>query len=184
MKAIQILGDDKDGAHSTGIIVGQKTVIGCAHSLTFQENISNIGVKTRGKAKKFIYLEDYWIQPSLTKNADGRITFVNRVQLKLFKFQVSNDWAIFRREDGLTFDDSMITEIEYDHVPIRPFQDAILLHFPVSLQSIIMRQQELSLSCQASFVHIQTAAQHHLKYEAKDVCRGSSGDLYILIRSL
>ena len=52
---------------------------------------------------------------------------------------------------------------------------AIVLHCPVSLKSGITKAEEFSVGFQTASVHIQTQSSHHVKYEGRDLCRGSSG---------
>lgn len=52
---------------------------------------------TKSKAH-FKYLEDNWIQPQFTKNRRGEFTDDDRVEIRLYKFNVDNDWALFVRD--------------------------------------------------------------------------------------
>ncbi len=96
-----IVSYDQDGPHSSAIIVGRRTVVACAHSLglLIDDSTKNTRAKTQYK-----YLEDYWIQPSFTRNIKGEYTSDNRIYLKLFKFNVDNYWALFYRSDNQFFD--------------------------------------------------------------------------------
>eukprot|EP01040_Poterioochromonas_malhamensis_P017433 gene17433-20031_t len=116
-----ILGDNVDGPHSSAIIIGRRTVLGCAHSLGLSEDETQRHLRGR---KYYKYLEDYWIQPFFTRNSKGEFTKENRIPLKLYK---------------------------------------------------IARAGEFSVSCQISSVHVQGQSSHHVKYEGRDLCRGSSG---------
>ena len=162
------MGDDLEGPHSSAIIIGRKTVVGCANSLGFLEGIVPL-----------VYNEDYWIQSSFTINKLGEYTDNNRIPVKLYKFNVGNDWALFYRSDGKLFLDNEIASIDralvddpslmINHLP------AVVCHFPVSLKHNILRANEFSISCFKSSVHIQNHSAHHVKYEGRYLYRGSSG---------
>lgn len=166
----RILGDDQDGPHSSAIIVGRKTVIASAHSL---------GVLTSGTLPPYTYLEDYWIQSHITRDVTGNYTTDDRVPLKLHKFHLENDWAIFVRVDHQLFAESEIATI--DTSPLTnpgvfvSYRELAVLHCPVSLASCIVRAGEFRLGCQISYNHLQSHSSHHVKYEGRDLCRGSSG---------
>jgi hypothetical protein len=101
----RMLGDDVDGPHSSAIIIGRKTVLACAHSLGLVMD------KKRGGKPRYKYIEDYWIQPSFTKDS-GEFTTDNRVPLKLFKFHASNDWALLVRADEKCFAPEEVASID------------------------------------------------------------------------
>ena len=164
----RILGDEGEGAHSSAIIIGRKTVVGCAHSLGFLEGIVPL-----------VYNENYWIQTSVTKNEQGVYTDNGKIPVKLFKFNVGNDWALFYRSDGNLFSENEIASI--DRKPMNDpnlmftHQPAVVCHFPVAHKRSIFRPNEFSISCFNSAVHIQNQSTHHVKYEGHPFCRGSSG---------
>jgi len=167
--------------------------LGCAHSLGLSECLYSDSPnewsqpKTQKQVKKnklFKYLEDYWIQPSFTKNSKGEFTKENRIPLKLYKYHSENDWALFIRADNSFFSSDEIATIDRSSLinPTRVLNhlQAIVLHCPVSLGFSIARAGEFSMSCQISSVHVQGQSSHHVKYEGRDLCRGSSGGgLYI-----
>lgn len=173
---VRVLGDNVSGPHSTAIIVGGRTVVACAHSLDLLVDDTHRNTKSNTHYK---YLEDYWIQPQFTRNLRGEITEENRIQIKLFKFNVDNDWALFVRADDALFEESEIATIDtspLDHPHrVRPFEKTAVLHCPVSLKSGITRAEEFTVGCQTAFVHLQAQSTHHVKYEVRDLCRGSSG---------
>jgi hypothetical protein len=172
----RILGDDEEGPHSTAIIVGRRTVIACAHSLGLLVDKTKKSSRTTSYC---VYQEDYWIQPSFTKNVKGEFTDDNRIPLKLSKFNVDNDWAVFVRADKEFFADDEIASIDLSPIlqPLRVLvhKQAIVLHCPVSLKAGITKAKEYSLGCQIASVRIQSQSTHHVKYEGRDFCRGSSG---------
>ena len=173
---IRVLGDDFNGPHSTAIIVGRRTVLACAHSL---ELVSDPDKSDTRRMQYLIYVEDYWIQERVTKDVKGDCVNENRVTLKLYKFHVDNDWALFERSDGNFFEESEIARI--DEEPIRTphisyiRENATVLHCPVALFATIKRAGEYSVGCEVSDVRIQGQSTHHLKYEGRDLTRGSSG---------
>jgi len=173
---IRVLGDNISGPHSTAIIVGSKTIVACAHSLDLLIDDSHRNTKSNTHYK---YLEDYWIQPQFTRNIRGEVTDDNRIPIKLFKFNVDSDWALFVRADDALFEASEIATIDtspLDHPHrILPFEKTAVLHCPVSLKSGITRAEEFTVGCQTAFVHLQAQSTHHVKYEGRDLCRGSSG---------
>jgi hypothetical protein len=173
---VRVLGDDVSGPHSTAIIVGSRTVVACAHSLDLLLDDSYRNTKTNTHYK---YLEDYWIQPQFTRNIRGEVTDDNRIQIKLFKFNTDNDWALFVRVDDALFEESEIATIDtspLDHPHrVLAFKDTAVLHCPVALKLSITRAEEFTVGCQIAFVHIQAQSTHHVKYEGRDLCRGSSG---------
>ena len=133
---------------------------------------------TKSKAH-FKYLEDNWIQPQFTKNRRGEFTDDDRVEIRLYKFNVDNDWALFVRVDEKLFAESEVATIDsspldYPH-RVLAHKMAIVLHCPVSLKSGITKAEEFSVGFQTASVHIQTQSSHHVKYEGRDLCRGSSG---------
>lgn len=172
----RVLGDDQDGPHSSAIIIGRRTVVACAHSLGLLIDESKRNTKTR---THYTYLEDYWIQKSFTRSVRGEFTADNRVPIKLFKFNVDNDWALFVRADGELFAVDEVATIDVSPIPhpsrVLCGKEAIVLHCPVSLKSAITRVEEFSVGCQISYVHVQAQSTHHVKYEGRDLCRGSSG---------
>jgi hypothetical protein len=125
------------------------------------------------------YLENYWIQPEFTKNARGECTTDDRIPLELYKFHVDNDWALFTRSDGLLFQESEIATIDMtpltnpDRVLVH--EETIILHCPVSLMSGITKVGEFTVGCNIAGGRIQTESTHHVKYQGRDLCRGSSG---------
>jgi hypothetical protein len=173
---VRVLGDDISGPHSTAIIVGSRTVVACAHSLDLLIDDSHRNTKSNTHYK---YLEDYWIQPQFTRNIRGEVTDDNRIPIKLFKFNVDNDWALFVRADGALFAESEIATIDNSPLDnprrVLAHKMAIVLHCPVSLKSGITKAEEFSVGCQTASVHIQVQSTHHVKYEGRDLCRGSSG---------
>jgi hypothetical protein len=166
---VRILGDDHYGAHSTATIVGSKAVIGCAHSLN---TISDPSARTRTSPQ--VYVEDYWIQSVVTRSKSGDETSDGRIKIALFKFNVENDWAVFQRVDGLLFNDTEIAHIDLNP-PIRLFQESAVFHMPVGLLPAVRNPSEFSIGCNFSGVHIQSISSHHIKYEGRDLVRGSSG---------
>ncbi len=178
----RILGDDQDGPHSSAIIIGRKTVIGCAHSLGLLIDDTQSNTKKTKETKKlrqFKYLEDYWIQPYFTRTLTGEFTADNRIPLKLCKFNVDNDWALFVRADGGLFAPDEIASIDTSPVDdphkVLVHKQAIIYHCPVSLKSAITKVDEFTINSQLASVHIQGKSTHHVKYEGRDLCRGSSG---------
>jgi hypothetical protein len=172
-----MLGDDNDGPHSTAIIVGRRAVLACAHSLNL---IVDDTRKSTKKTTHFKYIEDYWVQKQFTKNKKGECTVEeDRVMIKLFKFHEGNDWALFTRVDAGCFLESDVAVIDDSllHNPMMSLlhQNAQVLHCPVSLMSSIGKVGEFAVGCQLSAVHIQGQSSHHVKYEGRDLCRGSSG---------
>jgi hypothetical protein len=127
----------------------------------------------------FKYLEDYWIQPRFTKTIRGEVTNANRIPIRLYKFSVKNDWALFQRADDALFDTLEIATIDVSLLinPQRVFNhmDAIVVHCPVSLQSGIHTAKEFSVGYQIVSVHIQVQSTHHVKYEGRYLCGGSLG---------
>jgi len=94
---VYVFGDDVDGPTSTAIVVGPKAVLGCAHSLgTIYISTDNSDLEN----EKFIhkYNENYWIQRKVRKNAQIWI-LEDRIPIKLFNYNIENDWAIFVRSD-------------------------------------------------------------------------------------
>lgn len=172
----RVLGDEQDGPHSSAIIIGRRTVVACAHSLGLLIDTSKR--KTKMKTH-YAYLEDYWIQQSFSKNVRGEFTADNRVPLKLFKFNVDNDWALFVRDDGELFAVDEVASIDMSPIShpsrVLAHKEAIVLHCPVSLKSGITKAEEFSVGCQTASVHVQAQSTHHVKYEGRDLCRGSSG---------
>lgn len=172
----RVLGDDQDGPHSSAIIVGRRTVVACAHSLGLLIDESKRNTKTK---THYSYLEDYWIQQSFTRNIRGEFTADNRVPLKLFKFNVDNDWALFVRVDDQLFAEAEVATIDTSPLShpdrVLAFKETAVLHCPVSLKSGITKAEEFSVGCQTAFVHLQAQSTHHVKYEGRDLCRGSSG---------
>ena len=156
--------------------MGRKTVIACAHSLHLVADESVKGTKSKAQ---FTYLEKYWIQNNFTKNMRGEIVNDTRVQILLYKYHIGNDWAVFIRADNDVFADSEIATIDRSLLtnPSDTFlhQRAAVLHCPVSLLSGITFANEFSVGCNKSAVHIQSESSHHLKYEGRDLVRGSSG---------
>jgi hypothetical protein len=175
-RVLGVIGDDHDGPHSSAIIIGRRTVVACAHSLGLLVDKSQINTRTK---IRYTYLEDYWIQPSFTRNASGELTTDNRVPLKLFKFNVGSDWALFVRTDDGLFAEDEVASIDVSPIlhPSRVLcgKKAIVLHCPVSLKSGITRAKEFSTGLQSAYVHVQAQSTHHVKYEGRDLCRGSSG---------
>ena len=170
---IHIFGDDISGPHSTAVIIGRNTVLACAHSLVL---VPDADRKTRSHFK---YLEDYWIQRNITITADRRYTHEGRIPITLYKFHVDNDWALLNRADGNLFHDNEIAQIDTTllEAPNSNFthKQANVLHCPVSLLNSIQRAKEYSIGCSVSAVSIQSQSTHHLQYEGRDLCRGSSG---------
>ncbi len=173
---MRILGDDITGPHSTAIIVGRRAVLACAHSVDLV--IDETMLSTR-KTTHFKYLEDYWIQSRFTKNKRGECTDEDRVRIKLYKFHVGNDWALFERADEGSFLESDVVAIDTSLLTNPNIQlthkNARVLHCPVSLMSSIKKVNEFSIGCQISAVSVQGQSSHHIKYEGRDLCKGSSG---------
>ena len=171
--SVRVLGDDIYGPHSTAIIVGRRTVIGCAHSLSLVEDESKH--KTRSSTEEGAtwnkYVEDYWIQ---RQNEDNETTHEGSIHLILYKFNMKNDWAVFERADGGAFDSTEIATIA-DTFSFVPFQPAVVSHCTVSQMDSTTKPEEYSIACSYSAVHMQASSSHHLKYEGRGLVRGSSG---------
>lgn len=163
---VRVLGDNIEGPHSTAIIVGSKTILACQHSLSF------VSATLRNT---FNYNEYYWIQPSVSKTSPTTFSHTDRVELILFKYNVENDWAILQRTDGLEFPPADIATIELSISEDNLFKDAKVLHCPISLLNSNSKGNEFPINCNLSAVHIQAQSSHHLKYEGRDLVRGSSG---------
>lgn len=137
---------------------------------------SNRNTKTK---THYTYLEDYWIQQSFTRNVTGEFTADNRIPLKLFKFNVNNDWALFDRADGQLFAEAEVATIDISPLShpdrVLAFKETAVLHCPVSLKWGIAKAEKFRVGCQTAFVHLQAQSTHHVKYEGRDLCRGSSG---------
>lgn len=171
----RVLGDNQDGPHSSAIIVGRRTVLACANSLRLliDESKRNTKAKTH-----YTYLEDYWIQQSFTY-IRGEITAENRIPLKLFKFNVDNDWALFVRDDNQLFAETEVATIDTSPLS-RPdrvitFMKTVILHCPVSLKSGITKAEKFSVGCQIACIYLRIQSTHHVQYEGCQLCRGSSG---------
>ena len=61
-----------------------------AHSLDLLIDNSYRNTKANTHYK---YLEDYWIQPQFTRNIRGVVTDDNRIQIKLFKFNIRAEFS-------------------------------------------------------------------------------------------
>ena len=151
-------------------------MVACAHSLGL---IVDPSVRSTKSKTYLTYVENYWIQSSFTKNTRGEVTREGRIEIVLYKYHTDNDWAIFRRTDSSVFEDSEIATIDRSLFTNLSdtflHQKAAVLHCPVSLQTGITRATEFSVSCNRSAVHVQVESSHHLKYEGRDLVRGSSG---------
>jgi hypothetical protein len=181
--SIRILGDDWTGPHSTAIIVGRRAVLACAHSLDqIIDEINRTTDETKSSTKQTIhwkYLEDYWVQSSITKNRRGECAVEDRVRIKLYKFHEGNDWALFERADEGSFPQSEVAVIDTSLLSDPNIQlthkNARVLHCPVSLMSSIKKVEEFHIGCQISAVSILGQSRHRVKYEGRDLCKGSSG---------
>jgi hypothetical protein len=173
---IRILGDDISGPHSTAITVGRKTVLACAHSL---ELVPDPDKSDKRRLIFLKYVEDYWIQERVTKDVKGKCVDENCVALKLYKFHVDNDWALFERSDGNLFDESEIAHIDENLITEPTISylrgSATVLHCPVALFATFKKAGEHSIGCEQHNIRIQGQSAHHLKYEGRDLTRGSSG---------
>lgn len=177
VNCVRVQGDDIGGPHSTAVIVGINAVLGCAHSLDIIKDTSKSN--TSG-VKHYKYVEDYWIQPRITKNTRGEYNNEDRVKIRLHKFHVGNDWALFVRADGGSFLESEVAKIDSSLLSDPNIQlthkKARVLHCPVSLLSSMQRvTNEFCIGYQISGVSVLGQSSHHLKYEGRDLCRGSSG---------
>jgi len=76
------------GPHSTAIIVGSRTMVAHSLDLLIDNSYRNTKANTHYK-----YLEDYWIQPQFTRNIRGVVTDDNRIQIKLFKFNIRAEFS-------------------------------------------------------------------------------------------
>lgn len=181
---VRVLGDDVIGPHSTAIIVGRKTVIGCAHSLGL---VTDPDTSDSRRMKHLKYVEDYWIQERVTKDLRGECVNENRIALKLYKFHVDNDWALFERCDGKFFQQLEIALIDKTLLTTTSISylrgNATVLHCPVALFAAIRRVGEYSIGCDQSDVRIQGQSSHHLKYEGRDLTKGSSGGAVFMASS-
>jgi hypothetical protein len=94
-------------------------------------------------------------------------------------FHEGNDWALFERADEGLFLESEVAVIDTSLLanPIRSLSHsrAQVLHCPVSLMSSIKKANEFNFGCQIAAVSIQGQSSHHVKYEGRDLCKGSSG---------
>lgn len=178
---IFVLGDDSSGnsiPHSTAIAIGKRTVLTCAHSLVLTADPSK---RSTRKLSYFCYVEEYWIQSSVSIDSHGNVNHDGRIPLKLYKFNVDNDWALLERADGQEFTsfisiDTSPSGISLNTIPNvrRPF---VLLHCPVSLLSNFTEQVgAYSVHCNfKEGFRIQGGSSHHIYYEGSNLVRGSSG---------
>jgi hypothetical protein len=136
-------------------------------------------VGTKRSTNHYKYLEDYWIQSRVTKNKRGECTDEGRVRIKLYKFHEDNDWALFERADEGSFLQSEVAVIDTSLLGDPNIQlshkNARVLHCPVSLMSSIKKVNEFNIGCQIAAVYVQGQSSHHVKYEGRDLCKGSSG---------
>jgi hypothetical protein len=151
------------------------------------DQISDETNRTKDEAKSntkqnihWKYLEDYWIQARITKNRRGECAVdEDRVRIKLYKFHEDNDWALFERADEGSFllsevaviDTSLFSDpnIQLTH------KNAQVLHCPVSLMTSIKKVNEVRMGYQISADSILGQSSHHMKYEGRYLCKGSSG---------
>lgn len=120
-------------------------------------------------------IEKYWIQSSVTLNKQGKPVAKDRIQLELYKFNLTNDWALLIRSDGKLFEPSEITPVDRDPTS-QLFRDAVVLHCPVKLLMKMEKANEFSISCNKSSVTIQNESSHHVKYDKHPtIVKGSSG---------
>lgn len=174
-RPVRVLGD-ATGPHSTAIIVGSNCVLACAHSL----NVEMDDTKRSTKKKSFCqYVEQYWIQPALTKDRHGRVTTDGRIPIILHTFHVNNDWALFTRADK-----SEIAIIDCSALTnpgcVLVHKSAVVLHIPVSLEPFIRAERESVIGWQRTGVHIQTDSSHHVMYEGRGlICGSSGGGVYV-----
>lgn len=101
------------------------------------------------------------------------------MRIKLYKFHEGSDWALFERVDEGSFPQSEVAVIDTSLLSDPNIQlthkNARVLHCPVSLVSSIKKVNEFHMGCQISAVTIQGQSTHHVKYQGRDLCRGSSG---------
>jgi hypothetical protein len=178
---IFVVGDDSSGEsdpHSTAFVIGKKTVLSCAHSLALASDSSKMS--TRGKSF-FVYVEDYWIQPSVSIGVDGKWNNDERIPVKLYKFHPDNDWALFVRADGNEFTSFAKIDMTPSTLPPRTLPNVskpmVILHCPVGLlHNFTERCGEYTVSCNKTMnCVIQSQSSHHIYYEGSNLVRGSSG---------
>lgn len=149
-------------------------LIGCAHSL---ERIQDPNKRSSRSVKYTKYLESYWVQGSGTMNTKKQFTVEDRVPVKLLKFHVKNDWALFWRDDGNEFLDADIAVIDRDvnNQDLVELQKGCLIHCPVSLLKQMTRAGEFNISPHLTKISVQDQSTHHVRYSTTDTTGGSSG---------
>jgi hypothetical protein len=123
------------------------------------------------------YLESYWVQIDGTKTKDGKFTDQDRVPVKLLKFHVENDWALFWRDDGNQFAQEDIAEIDRDvkSQDLVKSENGCLIHCPVSLLKQMSRAGEFTIGAHLTKITVQDQSSHHVRYSTTDTTGGSSG---------
>lgn len=177
-----ILGDDAWGAHSTCIAIGPRVVLSCAHSLTEKRQEEQEGQERQEGPKDKIYCEDYWLAKRIN-HAKGVVQEEgDRIKIKLYKFHIVNDWALFVRVEGSFSNFACIDDRLGDHNNSSSNGnnledcDMVLLHCPVALlASTVGSGKEFSLCCVTKYGTVQSQTKHHLFYDGSNCMQGSSG---------
>jgi hypothetical protein len=112
-----------------------------------------------------------------TKTRDGKFTDQGRVPVKLLKFHVENDWALFWRDDGNEFPAEDIAQIDRDvnGQDLVKLENGCLIHCPVSLIRQMSRAGEFNIGPHLTKVTVQDQSTHHVRYSTADTTGGSSG---------
>jgi hypothetical protein len=130
----------------------------------------------------FIYLDDYWIQPSFIRNPRGEVIAddrIRRVPLKVFKFHVENGWALLVRADDKLFAEDDVAPIDdsprFDPGIIERSRHGVVVHIPVSLEPIRTRANKFRVAWHKLTTQILGYSDQHVRYEGRHLCPKSLG---------
>ena len=150
---VYILGNEDGLLHSTAIAIGPTLVLTCAHVLPIDYS-----------PEVPVYCENYIVQKSRSST--------ERVALKLYKFNLVNDWALLKRSDDAVFEE--YAEID-TNIPVKRFIRGNILHYPVAILSKYT-PAECDMLVRMADITVQEWSNHHVLYSYDGgLGRGSSG---------
>lgn len=202
-KHVFVLGSDNlgsdgnpEGALATAFAIGATAVLSCSHCLTQRYSSTENVAQTSSNSSKLEslrlvkeYHTEYWLLPVVDSEIDNS---ADKIKIQLVKHHIDNDWALFKRTDGLQFqhfapvDERLgpsVSESARDMSRILALQHqkVCIIHCPVGgFQTDVEDGTPSNVSPIYDISMIHCLTEHHLKHGAATISGASGGAIHVL----
>lgn len=176
LSPVRIFGDGNRPS-STALIIGRRAVLTCEHSLKVSKQLNE-----EATAVNESYEMDYWIQEKTKLGPRGGYSPDGRINVRLYKCNQENDWALLYRVSGFFTDEEIVsidtsaigmTEDEFFNT-IRAMNGSVV-HCPVRHIQNTTFANEFTLVAFKSDITVQSASFRHIHFSGHEMTNGSSG---------